>query len=195
MSRHFDSWFYTEDFDQEMLDYCQKVYGLSTRQRSTKDEFLRYGSGNNYFWTCNDDWHNSDFEKLTKQQFKEKIGMTTKQFTKADLVAGKHVVECVNKNKYLVTIREDGTLFGLNLNRDSYLPLDGHDNNLEYRSKDLSISAVYEMSSFNAFLDLNRNLKLVWKREEKTETQIQFEKLQQQIAELQDRANKLQATL
>ncbi len=38
--------------------------------------------------------------------------------------------------------------------------------------------------------------KLVWERTPpKTETQIQFEKLQQQIADLQAQANKLQATL
>lgn len=135
-------------------------------------------------------------QEITLQQLLKLAGMEENMsFTKADLVAGKHVVECANKNKYLVTVREDGTLFGLNLNRDSYLPLDGHDSNLEYRSKDLSISAVYEMGSFNTFLDLNKNLKPIWKRTEKSETQIQLEKLQQQIADLQAQANELQATL
>lgn len=81
--------FYTDDFDQEMLDWIKSNLKISQIQGEwdvshTKLEYYNT-KGIDYFWTSNCTSHET---KLTKQQFKEKIGMVTKQFTIADLKDG-----------------------------------------------------------------------------------------------------------
>lgn len=199
---YFNEKFYTNDFDQEMLDFVEKKYGLSKNQRDVDADFLRYGNSNDYFWTCNG--HYSGYRKLTKQQFKHKIGMeenmTTKAFTKADLVAGKHIIELAEGSRYLLVNVIDKVV-GFNLQADSkgiqdtwYTYLE---ENLIYPyNEELTVVAVYEFSEVNVYLQCSDSyLELIWKREEKSETQIQYEKLQQQITELQVQADKLKATL
>lgn len=141
-----------------------------------------------------------DYVKLTKQQFKGKIGMeegmTTKQFTKADLVAGKHVVETSNGYSYIF-IGND-VLQGMD-NLDSWNSLKDFDEDLScIASKEYDIQSVYrvEESGSIAYSKHRSSRKLVWERTSpKTASQIELEKLQQQIVELQTQANKLQATL
>lgn len=195
---YFNEKFYTNDFDQEMLDFVEKKYGLSKNQIDVDADFLRYGNSNDYFWTCNG--HYIGYMKLTKQEFKQKIGMeenmTTKQFTKADLVAGKHVFK-TRSGLYNLVIQAQSGLGGVNLSGKEYFgSLTSYAGDLLHLNyNDLDIVEIYELSYPDVFGCLKEKLKSIWKREEKTEAQIQLEKLQQQITELQAQANKLKATL
>jgi hypothetical protein len=104
---YFSYRFYTDDFDQEMLNFVEKKYGLSKSQRSVEDDYLNYGTSNNYFWTCNGASNVCGYIKLTKQQFKEIIGMSDKKtFTKADLKDGM-VVRVVSDlpNKFYLVLK------------------------------------------------------------------------------------------
>lgn len=145
-----------------------------------------------------DCYRESELPEITLQQLLKLAGMennmTTKQFSKKDLVAGKHVVETENGRKYLIACSINKPLYGLNLNGSSYMCLATHNEDLTYGSN-LSVVAVYEIHAEHGFHELSRELKLIWKREERSATQIELEKLQQQIADLQDQANKLQQTL
>lgn len=78
----FNEGFYTEDFDQEMFDFI-KAQGWSLDgetglvKASLSALHLYYGTGIEGFWTDNDENDLEDYEHLTKQQFKEKVGMST----------------------------------------------------------------------------------------------------------------------
>lgn len=75
LHKQFDTRFYTEDFDQEMLDFILVTQSESkARYMDKSHSFLKYGTGNNYFWTI-DGGSSRGYKQLTKQQFKEKIGM------------------------------------------------------------------------------------------------------------------------
>jgi hypothetical protein len=79
--RLFSESFYTDDFDQEMLDFIisagMKVEGAAWgAPPALTDTHLRYGTENNYFWTTS--YQPSYDRYVTKAQFKEKIGMTNK---------------------------------------------------------------------------------------------------------------------
>jgi hypothetical protein len=199
---YFSYRFYTDDFDQEMLDFVEKKYGLSKSHQSVKDDYLNYGTGNNYFWTCNGASNVYDFHKLTKREFKEIVGMSDKKtFTKADLVAGKHVVELADGSRYTL-VNLLGEVVGFNLQAEQkgfhntwYQSL-REDMTYPY-NKDHTVIAVYEATGIDVYYSCsNHNLNLVWKRPPaKTQTEIELEKLQQQIADLQAQANKLQQTL
>lgn len=74
---HFEYQFYTEDFDQEMLDFIKNKYGTDAYdlEWSKCSERLYYGDGVDGFWTDSDDSCLEEFEELTKQEFKKNIGM------------------------------------------------------------------------------------------------------------------------
>jgi hypothetical protein len=133
---------------------------------------------------------------------KEIAGMSDKKtFTKADLVAGKHVVELVNGSRYtLVNLLNEVVGFNLQAEKkgfhDTWYQNLREDMIYPY-NKDHTVVAVYEATAIDVYYSCsNHNLNLVWKRPPaKTQTEIELEKLQQQIAELQAQANKLQQTL
>lgn len=96
MTTLFDEQFYTDDFDQEILDFItSKGWGLKSEysnKPNLSDNYLVYGNGTDRFWTSH---FNDKFLQLTKEAFKEKIGMTTvqKKLKPSDVkgyVRGKH---------------------------------------------------------------------------------------------------------
>jgi hypothetical protein len=190
---YFSYRFYTDDFDQEMLDFVEKKYGLSKSHQSVKDDYLNYGTGNNYFWTCNGASNVYDFHKLTKREFKEIVGMSDKKtFTKADLKDGM-VTKYNNGDLRLVL---GGSLRG---KACGWMSLGDFDDNLSHRTFGWTIAEVFspksEYYNLSELFDEGR-LVSIWKRPPaKTQTEIELEKLQQQIADLQAQANKLQQTL
>lgn len=136
-------------------------------------------------------------KQVTYNELMEIAGMSDKKtFTKADLVAGKHVFETREGTLNLVIKSQNG-LSAVNLDGRMYFgDLKSYKEDLTYSEcESLDIVAVYEIYYPNSFNCLSHQLVSIWRRAEKTETQIQFEKLQQQIAELQAQANKLQQTL
>lgn len=144
------------------------------------------------------------YKEITLQQLLKLAGMendmTTKQFSKKDLVAGKHVVKLADGSRYLLVNVLDKVV-GFNLQADSKGVHDNWYTHLEEDlvypyNKDLSVVAVYKVVNIDVYCQCSeRNIELIWKREEKSATQTELEKLQQQIVDLQDQVNKLQSTL
>lgn len=198
----FNECFYTDDFDQEMIDYVDTLGNFTARcyiGRYSGWSYLKYGTANNYFWASNAT-PTSEYKYLTKQQFKERIGMTQKQFTKSDLKTGmvvKHRGGCCYSNKY----------GGLNLVvKDSFIQADEFclicNYNQDLTSEDfteLDIVEVFEVlqSQYNLKNITSWKLKSIWKREEKLEVpspeQIEIEKIQAEMQQLNKRLGELKA--
>jgi len=188
--KKFNEHFWTDDYDQEMLDFIKDNYNiweddLFPFSLSTGKKVLRYDEEKVFVVTCFEIG-----EYLTKQEFKEKIGMTNKDtFTKGDLVAGKHVV--VYRSGHRRVVMYNGCLSGVDGNSN----LENYNNELEHdRNSSMDIIEVYEICSNSLLKDLveRKNLKLVWKRTEKSEAQLQYEECQAKMKELQEQLDKLE---
>lgn len=187
--KHFDEQFYTDDFDQEILDFIEENYDVL---KSVCYPFSLSSCNNNYI-RCT---HQSKFivtcfkcgAYLTKQQFKEKIGMVNKStFTKDDLVAGKHVVECRNGNRYVLVDKD--VLLGLD--STGWNTIDEFEENLAYKDNDCwDIMKVYGVIQKN--LHTYEHLPIVWERTEKSQAQLQYEECQAKMKELQTQLDKLE---
>lgn len=184
----FSESFYTEDFDQEMLDWIKGNLKVSNPQfewdiSHTK---LEYNSDRriDYFWTGN---AGTDVRKLTKQQFKKKINMPdTKQFTKADL-----------KDGMVVTLRDgrQGVVFGESIERtfDDIRSI-GENNSLNlisFYAQDLTIKnhSIFDPKGFE--IDKVEYMgETIWQREpEENPKQKQLDELYKQIDELKTKAD------
>lgn len=95
MGKLFDEAFCTSDYDQEMLDFVTDNFRYSDSNLRACDSFLKYSTINNRFWTSHDPVHCPLL--LTKQQFKEKIGMIDKVEEKDNMVSYK----LIDKKGYL----------------------------------------------------------------------------------------------
>ena len=113
------------------------------------------------------------------------------EFTKDMLVAGKHVVEYRDGNRRLVVLV--GNYFNL-VGVNGNVWLKKHNENLIHNDHyELDIVKVYEIRDafwFDRLLE-EGNLNLVWQREEKSQQELEYEKLMEQISELQKQAEKL----
>lgn len=119
MRKDFDGSFYTDDYDQLMINFIKKKYSVVEDKVfkfifDREMPYLRYINFEDAFVVCTTA---NGFIKggvyLTKQQFKEVIGMK-EIFTKGDLVVGKHVVEFRDGRRglwldKLILILEDDT--------------------------------------------------------------------------------------
>jgi|TARA_A100001518_G_C1227286_1_gene80645 hypothetical protein len=194
--KKFSENFYTDDFDQEMLDFIEENYNVDTVNGWYVKRCLSYHFYDNDFYVSEYLGHGV---YLTKQQFKEKIGMTNKDtFTKDDLVAGKHVVECRNGSRYVVL--EDNVL--LELGDLGWEGLDDFEEDLLFgrdNSDEWDIVKVYRVQYKN--IHLRKDLPLVWERKEKSEepvkseAQLQYEECQAKMDELQKELSALKEKL
>lgn len=77
MGTLFDTRFCTTDFDTDMLEFIEANYPITKSGDWGKSfKYLKYGTGNNYFWCSNSpDGLYAHFTRLTKQELKDKIGM------------------------------------------------------------------------------------------------------------------------
>ena len=185
--------FYTDDYDQEMLDFIKGNYNYSDDYPYPFDmtmgyEYIRFADYGMFYVTC---YNRGRY--LTKQQFKEKIGMVDKStFTKDDLEIGKHVVECRNGDRYVVL--DKGLLLGLE-QRSGFISLDeNYDDSLICEFAVFDIMKVYIIHGC-ADIRLQEDLPIVWQRKEKSEAQLKMEECQKQIKLLQEQMNKLQEEL
>lgn len=94
---------------------------------------------------------------------------------KSELVPGKHVVETNDGDKFLVLMAKKDKIFGVGLNRTTYLHLtrDYYNEDLKYKERRLNaldIMKVYEISVPCAFKSLawelngDSGLILIWER-------------------------------
>jgi hypothetical protein len=166
----FNENFYTDDFDQEMLNFLKKNFKYTNELDGCPANpiYLKYSIINEYFWTS--DYKPSHGSKqLTKQQFKEKIGMTTNThsnknttFTKDMLVSGEHVVEFGDGDLGLV-------LASGFVCQNCRMGFDDINYDLTYDDDDcdLDIVKVYKIKRNFILNNLStkENLTLLWERE------------------------------
>lgn len=190
----FDDRFYTDDFDQEMLDYIKSEYSWDVIWFKGDDEHLKYGSNRDEFWTFNAYENSVHFKYLTKQQFKEKIGMIKKEiktvgFTKNDLKTGMLVV-LENGMEYTVMLgsvsvhHKHGDII-VHKTAPSWHRLSNFNQDLSQVSTDCcmySIVAVYlpsyHIDVMNNY-DTNKR-KLLWERE-KPKTKLTVEEIEAKL--------------
>ena len=186
--KQFGEQFYTDDFDREMLDFIEDNYSVDNINGWHVTKTLCYHYNDNDFFITGSTPLLIDGTYLTKQQFKEKIGMTNKNtFTKDDLVAGKHVIECRNGTRFVVL--EENVL--LELGEKGWLGLDDFQGNLLHNngSDEWDIVKVYLVQYIN--IHFCKHLPLVWERKEKSEepeksdAQLQYEQCKAKMDELQ----------
>ena len=86
MTTLFDEPFFTDSWDQDIITYiANKGWEVTSEQNNyvdITDKHLVYGTGNNHFWSSDyeaNELLDEGFKYLTKEQFKEKIGMVTVQ--------------------------------------------------------------------------------------------------------------------
>lgn len=189
----FNESFYTTDFDQEMMDFIK-----GNNNYELEDEYLNwhnyhyllaYGKGRKVFWTDPADLGSYEMlTSLTKQQFKEKIGMLPQDntpvkenlveegtFGKKDLAEGMFVK--IKEEFYMLVGK---TLSSYNL----YILLEDYNENLEdYRETEWDITEVFVVDGEDGvaplkyFLDGN-GLRSIWKRTPpKSEKVIKLEEL------------------
>ena len=113
-----------------------------------------------------------------------------KTMTKSDLKTGMFV-KYREGGYYLFTGEcfSSGNFFG-NVESYSEVLYNRHD-------KDRDVVSIYKVirpRPINAYLE-GEDLCLIWEREEKTPTQVELEKLREQINTLQEQTKKLEATL
>lgn len=161
-----------------------KVVFYNDQEYSYIGDPSRYRLGYNF---------NLRLQRLTLIATKENKGENTmsNQFTKDMLVAGKHVVEYRDGNRRLVVETGEGLGF---ISATEFMESCRYEQNLSnVEFDDLDIVKVYEM--FNLFslrsIFEDSNLNLIWQREEKSQQEVEYEKLMQQISELQKQAEKL----
>lgn len=189
--KSFDESFYTVDFDQGMLDFIGRGYKTIEDQLDHKGEELVYSSACDCFWTNTFPKHDSikDYEvlpELTKEQFKQKIGMALKNTTTVkddNIVENNTFTKSDLKDGMLVRHRGYETLYmkigDMLLSLGGYNKLSFLDENLLARDESAwDVVEVYEnhfAKNITEAFDVTY-LKSIWKRTpEKTPVQIELE--------------------
>lgn len=202
--------YYTEDFDQEMLDWLTRDRPEKCHSRypdsdwwTTKHKYLKLGATGD-LWTSSDDLYSfSRHTKLSKSEFKKHIGMPEEEnkmstFTKDDLKTG-HLVVLRDGEEYVV-FKGVASAYScndtiVNLNNHCWDFLEGYNDNLlnNHNFSELDIMEVYLQSHPIGFVREYEKDKrqLLWKREEKSEKDLQIEKLQVTITQAQEQIDKL----
>lgn len=186
---HFNEAFYTKDYDQEMLDFVKGKYELDQQEGNVI--YLKYGTGNDCFW-ISDNVYNRCGTLLTKQQFKEKIGMVDKvfngvdssgnklNFTKDDLKDGM-VVETRGRERYFVlgdTFLNGGGFQRVNEFNEQLLLLAEDQDEFDI----VKVFTVREVFNISKLLEFSSHT-LVWERVEETKEETPRK---EKLAELQE---------
>lgn len=78
MIEDLSGWFLTTDFDQDMLDFIREHHShhhVLGHDLTIEDDVLNYSREIDSFFTDNSTVRESNYKELTKQEFKERIGM------------------------------------------------------------------------------------------------------------------------
>ncbi len=201
--RSFDEGFYTEDYDQEMLDFIEENYEVDDVNGWYVSTSLIHNKGE--FFVSKYKGRATALE-LTKEEFKRKIGMIAEDekvvekntfsntFSKSDLVDGMFV-RCRNGDFFIklgTTLNSLTGYLDLEIYSDTLLDVD-----LE---EDWDIVEVYQTEgkecTLSRMLEEKYGLKSIWKRPpEKTPSQLKLESLQQKMESLQEEMNILQKSI
>ncbi len=200
--KSFEESFYTEDYDQEMLDFIEENYTIDyVNGWEIKSALVHKVHKNKEFFVSRYTQHYG-VKSLTKEQFKEKIGMTenlTKKtpsykntFTKDMLVAGKHVVEVNSsvgcKELLNVAISEEGMYLQGN---DSVFPVEVFEDDIAlpvvFASRmEVWVEEIYLIESPESFRRIRGSLKSIWKRPpEKSKAQFHYDKCKEKLEGIQ----------
>lgn len=197
MKQLFEEQFYTDDFDQEIIDFIVREGWDCTDSQidhlpNLAKPYLVYGTGVNHFWTGKRRLGNY----LTKQQLMEKIGMTNKQFTKDDLKTGmviKYRGGSVESDKYgrLALVVGDHLV-----QANEYDDLGRYTDDLLCNGT-LDIVEVFDVVNLSTGLSciFSWKLKSIWKREEKSPEQIEIENIQLEMDKLNRRLGELKGKI
>jgi hypothetical protein len=202
--KDFKSWdesFYTEDYDQEMLNFINSNYSVDY-VNGWKVQTSLCQRGGEFFVSRRNGYDKMISRELTKEEFKRKIGMVIEEekvadkdaFSKSDLIDGMFVM-CRNGDVFLKLGNTLNSLTG-------YLDLEVYSNTLldEDSEEDWDIVEVYQIEgkecTISRMLEEKHGLKSIWKRPlEKTQPQLKLEDLQQKMEALQEEMNILQKSI
>ncbi len=174
--KSFEESFYTKDYDQEVLDFIKDNYTIDYVNGWRIKGSLSYHSNDDDFFVSTDIKRTGKL--LTKEQFKEKIGMTNSSsdesvFTKDMLKDGMFVK--VKEDIYMV-------LGKVLCSYDRYVLLEDYDDGLNDNEQEVwNIQEVYVLEGEDNIAPLNYflsgdGLKSIWKRPpEKTPAQKHLE--------------------
>lgn len=192
--------FYTNDYDREMLDYIE-----SNLKRTDIDYdwhlsgYLKYNCHEDidHFWAGGSGRATTKGDCLTKEQFKEKIGMTKKDknvqdssFTLEDLLVGQHVVELRNHRKALVVQGSKHKSLWF-LDNQHWIKLN-YNNDLTAFSTDNSYD-IMKVYYFCRFPNAIHKDNVVWER--LSPEQLEIDKLQTEVDERLKRINELKENM
>lgn len=198
----FNETFYTEEFDQGMLDFIKGNHPINTLW-NLEDGFLNYAPALDCFWT--DNYKARHWSGMTKEEFKCKIEMITEEekvvdkntFTKSNLVAGTHVVE-IRDGSLMLLVLINGEMVAVD--EDGYAEIKDYyredlKNNDHLNLDIMKVYSVGELGTLEDVLDKNY-LTLEWQRPpEKTPSQLKLESLQQKMESLHKEMNMLQKSI
>ena len=179
---------------EDVFKAIEKFINTKINVKESYFYFIHTGlyNGWSHSFRC-DLYEEKENKEVTYNELMEIAGMSDKKtFTKADLKDGM-VTKYSNGDLRLVL---NNTLKGKDF---GWMPLEDLDDGLNHNDSDWSVDEVFlpnaEYYNLSQLFDESK-LTSIWKRPPaKTQTEIELEKLQQQIAELQAQANKLQQTL
>ena len=106
MGKLFDESFCTTEHDRDIIDFIEKRFIVSSGDWGFPSKYIVYGTGCDYFWASDNGYSEKCRTKLTKQQFKEKIGMIDKEDEKDEMVSYK----LIDKDGYLKSHPKNGEI-------------------------------------------------------------------------------------
>lgn len=182
---NFDESFYTDDFDQEMMDFIVEAGCRFDNVLWVHiDNFLFYSIYFDEFWTCSGKPTRSPH--LTKQQFKEKIGMTTKQFTdtnltfsKADLQDG-DICTAVNGEKWYY------------INKQMHISAAGAEGVVSHNLLSFTEGLEYDPAKSFSIVSVERKGKIIWTKPKDSKVKQEIESIRKQQEELAERLKELE---
>lgn len=106
MGKLFDESFCTTEHDRDIIDFIEKRFIVSSGDWGFPSKYIVYGTGCDYFWASDNGYSEKCRTKLTKQQFKGKIGMIDKEDEKDEMVSYK----LIDKDGYLKSHPKNGEI-------------------------------------------------------------------------------------
>lgn len=149
MGKLFDENFCTDDYDQKMIDFINKNFGEVSVEWKPLEGYLKYGIGLDKFWTSDSHLHCSE-NILTKQQFKEKIGMIDKVEDQGGMVSYK----LIDKEGYLAHFHYNECILnqvGCDIFR-GIIDEDGH-----LLNEDIDTTSLIDPEEFQFFEKIDNN--------------------------------------